>query len=261
MSADLLSCLVAELGEIPAGDIDRGVARVLERFGAAVDAPRQALVITLRDRAADIGWRVGSIALRNAFAPELTQLATEWKDARYLVGCPVAGCTMASAGHHRVVHAASELPRPVWDESVVKRELGAQGYVDRLVAVHSLGEAEVFFMMDRAADQPEFSAADRARLEPALPALARFCKWLCLSYGALPSGSMLSPRQRTVLLALLSGRSEKQIAETLGLTVGSTHQAVVRVFRRYGVRSRPELMALWLGRAADEAPAAEITLL
>src|SRR5688572_19751070 len=70
-----------------------------------------------------------------------------------------------------------------------------------------------------------------------------------------PSGSprldkltkSLAPRQRQVLYRLKTGRPEKEIAAELGLSVHTAHGYVTAVYRRFGVNSRAELMALWLG--------------
>lgn len=51
-----------------------------------------------------------------------------------------------------------------------------------------------------------------------------------------------------MLPLLLSGRSEKQIACALGLTVRTTHIYVQSIYRKLYVHSRAELMALWMPR-------------
>jgi DNA-binding CsgD family transcriptional regulator len=56
----------------------------------------------------------------------------------------------------------------------------------------------------------------------------------------------LTPTERKVLKQLLTKASEKNIAAELGLAVSTTHQHVVALFRKFGVRSRAELMSLWL---------------
>jgi DNA-binding NarL/FixJ family response regulator len=58
----------------------------------------------------------------------------------------------------------------------------------------------------------------------------------------------LPPRLQRVLDLLLTGLSEKEIPEYAGLTRATTHQYVVEIYRRVGVRSRPQLMALALRR-------------
>ena len=54
-----------------------------------------------------------------------------------------------------------------------------------------------------------------------------------------------------VLRGLLDGLSEKAIAEVVNQSRHTTHGHVKRIFRKYCVRSRSELMALWLRGSFD----------
>ncbi|WP_269792840.1 PAS domain S-box protein [Stenotrophomonas sp. Iso1] len=56
----------------------------------------------------------------------------------------------------------------------------------------------------------------------------------------------LAPHEKKVLQLLLTEATEKQIAEQLCLAVSTTHSYVTHIFRKFGVRSRAGLMALWL---------------
>jgi len=58
----------------------------------------------------------------------------------------------------------------------------------------------------------------------------------------------LSPRLRQTLGCLLEGDSEKQVAGRLGLSLPTTHQYVTALYKRFGVRSRGQLMAHALRR-------------
>jgi DNA-binding CsgD family transcriptional regulator len=58
----------------------------------------------------------------------------------------------------------------------------------------------------------------------------------------------LSPRMRSTLDALLEGDSEKQVAARLGLRTSTVHGYVRDLYRRYGVRSRGELLARFVKR-------------
>jgi DNA-binding CsgD family transcriptional regulator len=61
-----------------------------------------------------------------------------------------------------------------------------------------------------------------------------------------PSASALSPRLQQALEGLLEGLSEKQIAERLGISPATLHEYVTKLYRRFGVRGRHELMARWI---------------
>ena len=56
----------------------------------------------------------------------------------------------------------------------------------------------------------------------------------------------LSPRLQQILDLLLSGSSEKQIAEQCGLAKSTVNEYVGALYKRYGVSSRAELMAKFL---------------
>jgi DNA-binding CsgD family transcriptional regulator len=56
----------------------------------------------------------------------------------------------------------------------------------------------------------------------------------------------LPPRLREVLDCLLEGDGEKQVAARLGLSRHTVHEYVGQLYRRFGVCSRPELLALCL---------------
>jgi DNA-binding CsgD family transcriptional regulator len=65
-------------------------------------------------------------------------------------------------------------------------------------------------------------------------------------WGIIDGARQLTPRECDVLRLMLTGRSEKQIAETLSLTTRTAHEYITSIFRKYAVQGRAELMALWL---------------
>jgi DNA-binding CsgD family transcriptional regulator len=58
----------------------------------------------------------------------------------------------------------------------------------------------------------------------------------------------LSPRERQTLEHLLAGHSEKQIASRLKLSPNTVHHYVKSLHRHFGVSSRSELLARWVGK-------------
>lgn len=71
-----------------------------------------------------------------------------------------------------------------------------------------------------------------------------------LASAAEPSVADLSPRQLQTLDRLLRGDSEKQIANALKLAQATVHEYVTGLYRHFGVSSKGELMARFVGRAA-----------
>lgn len=62
------------------------------------------------------------------------------------------------------------------------------------------------------------------------------------------SAPALSPRLRDTLQYLLEGDSEKQVALRMSISPTTVHQYVTMLYRRFGVRSRAELMSQVLQR-------------
>lgn len=79
-----------------------------------------------------------------------------------------------------------------------------------------------------------------------LCAVHRWLIWLDLSHGPVHDTGVMPVPHRKVLLLMLKGLSEKQIAADLGLSINTAHRYVTLLYRRYGVRNRASLMALWL---------------
>lgn len=75
-----------------------------------------------------------------------------------------------------------------------------------------------------------------------------------LASPAEPSVNELTPRQRDTLESLLRGDSEKQAAGSLGISLATAHEHVAAIYRHFGVTSRGELMARFIGRARPFRP-------
>jgi DNA-binding NarL/FixJ family response regulator len=79
----------------------------------------------------------------------------------------------------------------------------------------------------------------------------RGLKWFLrrqlLGHGLLIASTPLTPTERKVLLALLDGRLEKQIAQDLAQSPHTTHVQVKSIYSKFGVTKRSALTALWLG--------------
>lgn len=86
----------------------------------------------------------------------------------------------------------------------------------------------------------------------ALRGIKWFHRRMMLGHGLLLASSPLTPTEQKVTQLLLTDASQKQVAHRLGLAESTTHQHVVAIFRKFGVRSRVGLMSLWLNRP-DEA--------
>lgn len=98
----------------------------------------------------------------------------------------------------------------------------------------------------RTPDRPRFSRRDRA----IICVLHAESEWVYRGDVMLasPETRSLSPRQRQTLQHLLAGQGEKQIAADMGLSVNTIHHYIKVLYRHFGVSSRSELLARWVGR-------------
>lgn len=119
-----------------------------------------------------------------------------------------------------------------------------------LVCTRVVRNASMTLTLARAAGGADFSPHDQNALDLLLQGLDRWLNWLVLSHAPHASAGPLPPHQRKVLLLLVTGLSEKQIAAELNLSTNTAHQYVTAIYRRFGVRNRPSLAALWLGAEA-----------
>ena len=123
-----------------------------------------------------------------------------------------------------------------------------QGIVDRIwIAFPVNQDSESCFCFDRFAGQADFDKRDITTASEALRGIKWFHRALLLGRGLGVAKESLTPAERGIVRELLTGATEKVIADRLQLTPASAHQYVVRVYRKFGVRGRSEFMALWLG--------------
>lgn len=112
---------------------------------------------------------------------------------------------------------------------------------------------EVLLGVGREVGEPPLGARERALLGALLGALRWFFRQLAEPLaddaGRLRLEGLrarLAPRLRTIFDALLTGRSEKEIAAHAGLNPRTVHKYVEHVYRAAGVSSRTELMARFI---------------
>jgi FixJ family two-component response regulator len=113
-------------------------------------------------------------------------------------------------------------------------------------AVTAINEGAVHRFVTKPWDDPGLREALRDALERARDASPPPSH---AQEGAVVQIPPLAPRLQETLRALMTGASEKQIADTLGVSKHTLHQYVKTLYRRFAVSSRPELMAKLLGQA------------
>jgi DNA-binding NarL/FixJ family response regulator len=63
------------------------------------------------------------------------------------------------------------------------------------------------------------------------------------------NAAALSPRREEVLGAIKAGMTERQAAETLGVSHHTVHSHVMAIYQRMGVKSRAQLLSRWTSEA------------
>lgn len=107
-------------------------------------------------------------------------------------------------------------------------------------------ETEAYVVFERRQTTALFNEAEAELAGFALRGMSWFHRQMFYSHGLMVAQEPLTPTQREVLRLLLSEKAEKEIASELGQSFHTTHAHVKEIFRKYGVKSRAGLMAVWL---------------
>lgn len=139
---------------------------------------------------------------------------------------------------------------PEWFEGEhYRRHYLDVGFADSISVRIALNEdVRIRLFIFRDAQAPRFSAQNGQRLGFVMCGLRWFNRQQLLSHGLLVVDAPLTPAERRVLLALLDGHMEKEIAQSLNQSPNTTHFHVKSIYAKFGVRNRSTLAALWLGK-------------
>jgi DNA-binding CsgD family transcriptional regulator len=157
----------------------------------------------------------------------------------YVLGRAVTGTRT------QVVPGAAYFRSPVYD-----RYLRPANIHHRLLSVYQVSATTPFNVihLGRAPGERDFSPREQRLLNLLHQELGPLVGRALVS-GAEASPDDLPPRLRQTLVCLLDGSGEKQVADRLGLSLPTAHQYVTALYRRFGVRSRAQLMAYALKRS------------
>jgi DNA-binding CsgD family transcriptional regulator len=145
-----------------------------------------------------------------------------------------------------------DLVDPEWFEGdYYRRYYHGVGHADAVwIATPVNQDAESWFGIYRGPEMPPFSESERDEIAGILRGIKWFQKQLMLSHGLVLAKVPLTPTERKVLRLLLTGLPEKLIADQLERSYHTTHEQVTSIYRKFGVKTRAALMALWLGQAS-----------
>jgi len=243
-----------ELAEVGPGGTDEAVELTLSRLCSIIDAQQAYWFGAVRmARAPDgdplDGWRPRAIRHLHGSAA---------RQANYQAHCrrinegkidPGIIANMRGVGQFRV-NIKHELVDKEWFESeFYKTHMEPFDVQDIIFVVMPLNEdVESWFGFER--HHPKyFGDAERELLTYAGRSMKWFHRQIALNHGLLLADQPLTPSERRVLNSLLQEKTEKEIAESLGLTPSTVHTYAMRIYRKFNVRGRAGLTALWLGRA------------
>lgn len=125
---------------------------------------------------------------------------------------------------------------------------------DRIWAIFpASATVESIFLLDRyqsgARPRRNFTREEAEIAGAALRGGGAFHRRLLLLHGVFKGIKSLSPVKLRLLQELLTGKSEKEIADATGQKPMTLRKYVKELYAEFGVKSRPALMSLWLGEA------------
>jgi hypothetical protein len=228
-----------ELNEIPLADSDEAVRHLLGSLCALTGARESFLAFGMRSEPAAHdpmdGWRWVGKPINFQRSEAHSHLASAWQAENLPSFDKHTQGLVGTGGRHRAFLRPELVDDAQWRLCQSRELLHVLEIEDRLVGACAVSpRVEIYFVLDRHRHDEIFSARERDLLLAALGGLQSFGRRLSRSYGVIDASR------------LLSGLSEKQIADAMGLTSKSLHQYVVALFRNFSVQSRAELMALWL---------------
>jgi DNA-binding CsgD family transcriptional regulator len=239
-----------ELSEFPASRTDAARDHCLHALAGLIGACGALWVGASRaDECADDdrmrGWRPR--AVRQLHMSDEREHRSKALLARMKVNVvdPQTEAILAQAGRTRAFLRRELVDDETWRGSYLYREiLRPLGVEDRLLGARAVDDvSESYVGLDRGPSDPPFAARERDVLYLFLHGAPSFHREQLLAHGIGPA---LSPREREVMALLLTDQTEREIAHALGLTWRSTHQYVVSIARKLGVKGRVGVMSWWL---------------
>lgn len=216
-------------------DVDRGVTVVQKEVAEPVEDPRRKCLplVTLH---------------HGPQAERLNRLGRDWVFQEPGYGNePAIQYLVAGHGRARTISLRHNVDQRTFDGSAMRGYFNVIEVEDRLFSAFPVANRlELNIGFDRVCGSRVFGVREKQMLHAIVQGIMPLARAYVRSRGLMPGQQELSPREQEVLSYLLGPLSEKEIADRLDLSDGYLHQVVVRIYRKLGARSRPELMAQWL---------------
>ncbi len=242
------------LAEFSVGDSDAALTHLLASLGTMLSARNVLWGVLVRlpsPKRADplLGWRPRLVRVLDPI-PAVAASVQKQYDKLWSDNVDLSQILSMSGDEPFRVRLLFETLPPEWFEGEhYRRHYLDVGFADSIsVRIALNDDLRIRLFVFRDAQAPRFTAQDGQRLGFVMRALRWFHRQQLLSHGLLIANAALTPAERRVLLALLDGRTEKEIAQTLGQSPNTTHFHVKSIYAKFGVRNRAALTALWLGK-------------
>lgn len=244
------------LADFPAAQIDEACRWLMQTVGDWIGADHAGWVGATRlldgpAAAGDLlsGWRAKTIVPLRPPTPQEAKLFRQLLKSQGHAPAMPSVALARRAGKFRI----HRLRDGFIDFAAFRRSPNYQflhvqtGVDDRLwVAFPVSPDAELYFVFDKRRTRDRFTPQDAELAGYAIRGLKWFHRQLLCSHGLLVAQFPLTPTERQVVQLLLTDKSEKQIAAELGQRPLTTHGHVKEIFRKFGVKGRAGLMAIWL---------------
>ncbi len=246
-----------ELGSIHTEQGDAAVRHLLSGLCAIFNAQNACWAVLVRlptKKPSDVfnGWRPRFEHYLHQ-PPEIVDDALDTvRDAKLPPEVDISYITAAAGDDPFLIrHLFESLPPEWFAGEHYRRHYLDIGHADHLSARIAINEdVRVYALIYRDLITPRFTADLKEPFALAMRGLKWFHRQQLLSHGLLIADAPLTPTERNILLAILGGQTEKQIADSMGHSHNTTHTHVKSIYRKFGVNNRPALTALWLGKLA-----------
>jgi len=242
------------LAEFSAGDGDAALIHLLTTLCAMFAAQNALWSVVVRlpsptPKDALFGWRPRLVRLLHP-VPAVAASVQEQFDTLWSSDVDLSQILAVSGDEPFRTRLLFEALPPEWFEGEHYRRYYLEvGHADSMSVRCALNDdVRIHLFVFRDAQAPRFSASDSSLLGFAMRGLRWFHRQQLLSHGLLIANAPLTPAERKVLLGLLDGHMEKQIAQKLDQSPNTTHFHVKSIYAKFGVRNRSALAALWLGK-------------
>lgn len=163
---------------------------------------------------------------------------------------PTFIASIREAGQFRIYIRHQNVDDSWYQSEYYKTFIEPYGVSDAIIVATPVGDRVESLVGLIRSNHPSthFNETDSELLTLAMRPMKWFHHQLVLEHGLLLADNPLTPSERRVLKALLSEATEAEIGQQLALSPTTVHTYAKQIYRKYGVRGRTGLTALWLGQ-------------